>query len=201
MKRIRLLILGVLIFSVLGCSEETITPTGIESPEKLAPYEICFDSATFQQRRDDLIDRIPENALAVITTNDTYVRNADVQYEFRPASTFFYLTGFDEPNAIAVIRKSALDVETTEFIMFVEEREGILAQWLGPVYGPEGAVEFFGADSAYEFRRFGSMMNSYLNTGFYQSVYANFKTKQIDKHGSKISAGRRQGFKSIAEIG
>ncbi|UCE08624.1 MAG: aminopeptidase P family protein, partial [bacterium] len=65
-----------------------------------------------------------------------------------------------------------------ELIMFVEDREGVLVQWLGPVYGPEGVVEFFGADSAYKFEMFGSCISSYLNSGLYQTVYVNLETNQ-----------------------
>ena len=176
MKKIKLLYLGLIILLISSCSEKVTCPTEIESPEKLSPYETYFDLATFEQRRENLMKNIPDNSIAAITTNDTYLRNGDVNYEFRPASTFLYLTGFDEPNAVAAIRKNRLNLNTTELIMFVEEREGRMLQWLGPVYGPEGAVEFFGADSAYGFQKFGSLINSYLNTGEYESVYANFGT-------------------------
>ena len=128
METTKLFLAGFLILSFIGCSDDIITSTEIEFPEKLYPYETFFDLPTFQQRRNDFIKMIHDNGIAVITTNDIYLRNGDVDYEFRPASTFFYLTGFEEPNAVAVIRKMSADPNTAELIMFVEEREGSITQ-------------------------------------------------------------------------
>ncbi|UCH09422.1 MAG: aminopeptidase P N-terminal domain-containing protein [Fidelibacterota bacterium] len=178
MGKLKPVVLGFLLWSMFACSDDMTGPEGDEFPEKLAPYETYYDAATFQQRRDDLVGSIPSDAMAVIVTNDTYLRNGDVGYEFRPASHFFYLTGFDEPNAVAVIRRKSPSVSTAELIMFVEKREGAALQWLGPVYGPEGAVEYFGADSAYEYENFVPLVRLYLGTGSYQSIYANFETNQ-----------------------
>jgi len=177
-KKTGLFVLGFLVLSIVGCSDDVTAPIESEFPEKLAPYETFYDAATFKKRRDDLISNIPNDAIAVVTTNDTYLRNGDVGYEFRPASNFFYLTGFDEPNAVAVIRRKSPSADTAELIMFVENREGIFIQWLGPVYGPEGAMKYFGADTAYEYESFGFYMRSYLDIGSYQSVYANLGTNQ-----------------------
>ena len=180
MQLVKVLLIVSLIISIYSCSESdnVIAPVVNELPEKLFPYETIYDAATFKQRRNNLMNKIPDNAIVVIATNNTYLRNGDINYDFRPASNYFYLTGFDEPNAIAIIRKRPSEFVSTELIMFVEKREGGLEQWLGSVYGPEGAVEYFGADSAYEFEQFGSYIDSQLESGPYQSVYANFETNQ-----------------------
>jgi len=150
MKSLKPLIISIIILSINGCTKETVlSPVEPQIIEKLYPYEVIYDSATFKQRRDELINHFQDNAVAIITTNDTYLRNGDVDYEFRPASCFFYLTGFDEPNAVAIIKKSYPGSTTSELIMFVEDREYYEIQWLGPVSGPDGAMEFFGADIAY----------------------------------------------------
>ncbi|UCD38601.1 MAG: aminopeptidase P N-terminal domain-containing protein [Fidelibacterota bacterium] len=174
----RLIVPGLLILPFIGCEEKATGPDESEFPEKLAPYETFYDATTFKNKRDDLIDQIPDDAIVVVTTNDIYLRNGDVDYDFRPASTFFYLTGFEEPNAVAVIRKKGLAIDESELVMFVEERDARYIQWLGPVYGPEGVVGYFGADSAYEYGQFGSLIGSYLAGGAYQSVYANLEANQ-----------------------
>jgi hypothetical protein len=132
MEKIKLLLVSILAISVLSCTEEIITPV-VESslPVKLYPYETIYDEATFKARREALVNSIPNNAVALVFTNDIYLRNGDVDYDFRPASCFFYLTGFDEPNAIAIIRKPVFGgSDQSELIMFVEERSGPLIQWL-----------------------------------------------------------------------
>ena len=99
--------------------------------------------------------------------------NGNENYDFRPAYNFYYLTGFEEINAAALLRRKAPTDTTAEMIMFVQERTVAQVQWLGPVYGPAGAVEFFGADSAYNFDRLGSMLNAYNVQANYQSMYSN----------------------------
>lgn len=178
MNNIKTFVIYLLIMLIVGCTKEIIGPSEIKFPGKLYPYETYYDSLTFKQRRDDLMHQLPNNALVIITTNDIYLRNGDVDYEFRPASNFFYLTGFDEPNAVAIIRNDRADFNSSELIMFVEKREGTLVRWLGPVYGPEGAMEYFGADSAYEFEEFGPRVSSYLQTGEYGSIYSNLEINQ-----------------------
>ena len=184
MRKVRLLLLGLLIYSILSCTENILTPVESELPVKLYPYESIYDAATFEERRETLVNSIPNSAFALVSTNDIYLRNGDIDFEFRPASNFFYLTGFDEPNAIAIIRKKVYGgidqsgFSQSELILFVEERIGVLAQWLGPVYGPEGAMEFFNADTAYGISEFKSVISSILDAQLYESIYANLEVNE-----------------------
>ena len=188
MEKIRLLLLGFLIFSILTCTENILTPVESGLPIQLYPYETIYDAATFEERRETLVNSLPNSAFALVSTNDIYLRNGDIDFGFRPASNFFYLTGFDEPNAIAIIRKKVYGgfnqpglnsgLSHSELILFVEERSGVLAQWLGPVYGPEGAMEFFNADTAYGISKFKSVISSILDAQLYESIYANLEVNE-----------------------
>ncbi|MCX6168793.1 MAG: Xaa-Pro aminopeptidase [Ignavibacteriales bacterium] len=173
--RIKKIVLGsLLVFACTYCTEQIVNPieSPFQYPEKLSLYESSYDYNTARQRRIELINSIPNDAIVVITTNGLYLRNGDVDYEFRAASNFYYLTGFEEPNSIAVLRKNASAVE---LIMFVEkERFGTNLNWLGQVSGINGAKEKYGADSAYAYEDFQKLIRFYLNTGKYKSVYANF---------------------------
>jgi len=172
MKRLLASILPLILLT--GCIERAVAPSDRVFPSKLYPYEVTYDAAEFKQRRDVLMQKIPAGRVVIVTTNDVYLRNGDVDYEFRPASVFYYLTGFEEPNAVAVLRKHRSAPGTCEMIMFVESREGSAVQWLGPVFGPEGAVQYFGADSAYEIGSFASFLHTFLASGTVQGVYGNF---------------------------
>jgi len=188
MEKIKLLLYGLLLYSILSCTENILTPVESGLPIQLYPYETIYDAATFQERREALVNSIPNRAFALVSTNDIYLRNGDIDFEFRPASNFFYLTGFDEPNAIAIIRKKVYggldhpnlkpDLSESELIMFVEERSGVLAQWLGPVYGPGGAMEFFYADTAYGISEFKTVISSILDAQLYESIYANLEVNE-----------------------
>src|SRR5262245_2727294 len=61
-----------------------------------------FDAAPFIERRQRLAESIG-NGLAIIPGAHEVVRNHDIYYEFRQHSDFFFLTGFDEPDAVALI--------------------------------------------------------------------------------------------------
>lgn len=176
MKKNLLFFFGLLILILAGCSEKVAGPSESGFPEPLYPYETSFDMDVCKQRRDDLMNTLPDNALAILSTNLIHLRNGDVGYEFRPASNFFYLTGFDESNAVAVIRSGPAAWNTSEMILFVQENEDRMVRWLGPTWGITGAVEQFGADSAYAIEELGAKIRSYLNSGDYESVYVNLET-------------------------
>jgi len=178
--RIKLFFMSYLLFFIFACTEEITSPPIeiIDYPDKLSPYETFYDEATFKQRRNDLLENLPEGSFAVITTNDLYLPSGEENYDFRPDNSFYYLTGFDEPNSAAVIRPSSINTTGHELILFVETRESWEVQWLGPVYGTEGAVEFFHADSAYDIEDFGRLIKSYLINGSYQSVFENLDINQ-----------------------
>src|SRR6059036_2479438 len=95
------------------------------------------DLAPFFERRQRFTAAIGD-ALAVIPGGVESLRNGDVQYEFRQASDFFFLTGFDEPDAVAVINPAHAK---ERFVLFVRPRDREMEIWNGRRAGTEGAVE------------------------------------------------------------
>jgi len=164
------LILGSLI--VFSCTRKINGPTEEIFPKKLYPYETYYDAQTFQERRDTLINLLPDNAIIILATNETYPRNGDIKYEFRPASNFFYMTGFDESDAIAIIKKDQT-IGISELILFVEERNENETMWLGTVYGIDGAINIFNADTAFVNTRFGQYVSTTLKITDADSIYGN----------------------------
>jgi Xaa-Pro aminopeptidase len=69
------------------------------------------------------------------------LRSGDVLYPYRQDSDFDHLTGFDEPDAVAVLAPGHQD----PFALFVRPRDPEKAIWVGPRVGVEGAVEDLGA--------------------------------------------------------
>jgi Xaa-Pro aminopeptidase len=74
------------------------------------------------------------------------LRSGDVHYRFRQDSDLLYLTGFEEPDTVAVLSPGH---PRTRFILFVRPRDPSAETWTGRRAGIEGAVERFGADAAY----------------------------------------------------
>jgi Xaa-Pro aminopeptidase len=87
-----------------------------------------------------------EPSVAVLPAAPTYVRNNDVDHEYRQDSDLFYLTGFDEPQSVLVLLTGD---EKPQTILFVRPRDPEREVWDGPRAGVDGAKAEFGADEAF----------------------------------------------------
>ncbi len=100
----------------------------------------------FKKRRRQLMRLMGPNSIAILPAAPEATRNRDVQYLYRPDSDFFYITGFAEPEAVAVLipgRKPA------EYVLFCRERDEKRERWDGMRAGQEGAVRDYGADDSF----------------------------------------------------
>ena len=104
--------------------------------------------ADFKQRRDLLAKQIGSNSIAIIATRAEMYRNRDADYKYRADSSFYYLTGFAEPEAVAVIETFA-EGEDYSYSLFCRERDREMEIWNGYRAGVDGAVEIYDADEAY----------------------------------------------------
>lgn len=104
--------------------------------------------ADFQERRDRLAAQMGPNSIAIIATSPEVMRNRDADYKFRADSSFFYLTGFAEPEAVAVIETDA-SCEDYTYSLFCRERDREMEIWNGYRAGIDGAVDDYDADEAY----------------------------------------------------
>ncbi len=102
---------------------------------------------TYSRRRAAFLDAMATAspaAVAVLPSAPVYVRNNDVEHEYRQDSDFFYLTGFDEPESVAV-----LDAVERKLTLFVRPRDKDREIWDGPRAGVDGAKLHHGADDAF----------------------------------------------------
>ena len=86
------------------------------------------------------------DSIAVLPAAPVRHRNGDVEYAFRQDSDFHYLTGFGEPEAVAVLVPGRAQAE---YILFVRERDPARETWDGRRAGPAGAARDYGADDAF----------------------------------------------------
>src|SRR4030095_2913714 len=100
----------------------------------------------FRRRRRQLMKMMGKGGIAILPAVPEKSRNGDVHYHYRPDSDFHYLTGFDEPEAVAVLIPGR---EQAEYVLFVRERDPTRETWDGRRAGPEGAVRDHGADDAF----------------------------------------------------
>ena len=105
--------------------------------------------ADFQERRDILAGEMGLRSIAIIAPSPVAMRNRDADYKFRSDSSFFYLTGFAEPEAVAVIETFDTEEEGYSYSLFCRERDREMEIWNGYRAGVDGAVDDYDADEAY----------------------------------------------------
>ena len=116
-----------------------------------------FDPAPFVERRQRFAAAIGDG-LAIIPGAREVQRNGDVNYEFRQDSDFFFLTGFDEPDAVAVFNPAHAK---ERFVLFVRPRDREMEIWNGRRAGVEGAIATYGADAAYPIDELDAKLREY----------------------------------------
>ncbi|MDY6992735.1 MAG: aminopeptidase P N-terminal domain-containing protein [Pseudomonadota bacterium] len=108
--------------------------------------QALMDSIEFQRRRQALMELMGPGSMAIVPTAPERIRNRDVHYHYRPDSDFFYLTGFPEPEALAVLVPQR---EQGQYLLFCRERDQEKEIWHGRRAGLEGACDYYGADDAF----------------------------------------------------
>ncbi len=136
-----------------------------------AQYNPYPDKSIFAEKRKQFMERIGDDAVAIIVANPEYTRNDDVDHDYRQDSDMFYLTGFEEPHSIAVLQPG---IEKHKYTLFVRKRDPLRETWNGHRFGVKGAMESFGADTAYTIDKFHEMLRTILRR--VKTVYHNFGT-------------------------
>jgi Xaa-Pro aminopeptidase len=112
----------------------------------------------FAAHRAALAARLPKDAVVVL--RGPAEPEAEVSDPYRPDSNFWYLTGFAEPDAVAVLRPSA--GEGPRYLLFVRPRSSSEERWTGRRAGVEGAKADYRADAAFPVEDFQKESRSLL---------------------------------------
>ena len=99
----------------------------------------------YHNRRAKLAQNLPENGIAILAGADIKYRSGAVFYEFHQEPNFLYLTGFIEPEAVAVIQKTGVEGDYI-FHLFVRPKDVKAEQWEGARSGEQAALDGFNAD-------------------------------------------------------
>ena len=98
----------------------------------------------YEQRRAEFMKHIGDE-IAVVSASTETLRNNDTHHTFHQASNFFFLTGFGEPEAVALFDPA----HDEPYVLFVRPHDPELEAWNGRRAGVDGAVADLGADAAY----------------------------------------------------
>jgi len=102
------------------------------------------NSNLYAHRRTRLLAQMGRG-IAVIPTAPEVLRNGDAHYPYRFDSHFYYLTGFDEPEAVLVL----IAGNVPQSILFCREKNREREIWDGYRHGPEAAKSAFGFDATF----------------------------------------------------
>ena len=122
-----------------------------------------------------------EDGIAILPSAPVRLRSRDVAYRYRQDSDFFYLTGFAEPDAVAVLAPGR---PNGEYVLFCRERDQDRERWDGSRAGPDGAVSEHGADDAFPIEDIDDILPGILESRsrvyYTMGAYADFDRRITD---------------------
>jgi Xaa-Pro aminopeptidase len=114
----------------------------------------------YREQRAPFLERLArERAAAIVFSGSPRIRNHDCDYRFRPDSDFFYLSGFEEPEAVLVLLPHRDEGASVLFLRARNREEEI---WTGRRLGVDAAPEALGVDAAYPIEELGERLPELL---------------------------------------
>ena len=113
-----------------------------------------------RQQLKDFIEAIGKDSVAIIPAAHEVTRSYDTEFKFHQDPDFYYLTGFPEPDAIAVIAPAN---KKNPFTLFVRPRDPLMETWYGRREGVEGAMKNYAATKALPIEKFQTELPKLLN--------------------------------------
>lgn len=112
----------------------------------------------WQAHRAEFMRHLGERSVALFKTSPEYVRNGDVEHDYRQSSNFYYLTGVPEKESMLILAPGGVNVREerrrVKEIIFVMPRNPISETWDGIRLGAQGAKEQLGFEAALTNDRF-----------------------------------------------
>lgn len=129
-------------------------------PHILQPGEITpgITAQEYHDRRSKLAFALPENGIAILASSELKYRSGAVFFPFRQDSNFLYLTGFSEPDSLAIIQKTGPKPGDYVFHLFCRPKDPRAEQWSGPWSGLQAAEDVFNADFTGDISRVESLL-------------------------------------------
>lgn len=159
-----------------------------------------MDKREFAKRRKRIMEVMDEDCIAIIPTAPVRNRNRDVEYPYRPDSDFYYLTGFPEPEAVAVLVAGR---PQGKYVLFCRENHPEQEQWNGARAGLEGACDRFGADDAFPINDIDDILPGMMETRsevYYAMGYYTEFDQRILTWLNKIRTRSRAGVNAPAQF-
>jgi Xaa-Pro aminopeptidase len=165
-----------------------------------------MDLREFARRRRQVMRMIGKDAIAVLPAAPVRHRNGDIEYAYRQDSQFYYLSGFPEPDAVAVLVPGRAHAE---YLLFVREHDPLRESWEGAWAGTDGAVSRYGADDAFPIADIDEILPGLMEQKsrvFYSmGTHVDFDSRMLAwvngiRAHSRVSSGAPQEFAALAHV-
>jgi intermediate cleaving peptidase 55 len=168
-------------------------PTPVTHPNIMKKGEVTpgLSANEFETRRSNLMKSLPDGSTVVSVGYSTRYMTNNIFYPFHQNTDFWYLCGFNEPDAAMILEKDDSERGYKQ-TMFVQPKNASAELWDGPRTGVEGVKELFGADEAFDNTRFSS---------YFKKVLSSSKHIFMDSPGSMPSLISQENTKKLIETG
>ncbi len=152
-------------------------------------------ASEFAERRQRLLRALGNRAIAIVQSSHIVIRNRDADFPFRQDSDFWYLTGFNEPNAVAVFIPGRAE---GEYVLFCQAKDPAMERWTGKRAGVEGVIKDYGVDQAFKIEELDQQMVKLLSGCSEVHYRIGFETEFDLKVLSWLNVLRRQARSGVA---
>lgn len=115
----------------------------------------------FQQRRQRVLAQMVPASAALFFSAQEQIRSRDTHHTFHQDSDFWYLSGFNEPQALLILIKNSQGVGSS--VLFNRPRDPLAEKWEGGRLGPEAAMAQLGIDQAFSYEVMSTQLAELLN--------------------------------------
>ena len=140
-----------------------------------------MNNKEFARRRNQLMKMVGPGGIVILPSAPVRTRSRDVEYRFRQDSDFYYMTGFAEPESVAVLVPGRAN---GEYLLFCREKDAAREQWDGLRAGQAGAVDHYGADDAFPIEDLDDIlpgiMESCSRVYYTMGMYADFDKRMAE---------------------
>ena len=154
-------------------------------------YMAALPKEEFGERRTRVFAQMQPNSALLLFSEIEKRRNNDCTYPFRQDSYFWYVTGFNEPNAALLLLKTE---QAEKAIIFLRPRDPLLETWNGRRLGVERAPQQLNVNEAYSIEEFSTVLPKIL-----KKLTALYYVPEIHTWGDKLVTESAVSFNEILD--
>lgn len=140
------------------------------------------------ENRNNFVDKLPDNSIAILFSGSTKNKLGDEDYSFTPNRNFYYLTAIDRPRLILMLIKKDNSLDTT---LFIERFDEVKAKWVGSVIQADECKEISGIDTYKYLDEFDEIFANKVFNGHLENIYLDLENRSFNTFSDAITMANR----------